>query len=213
MEKEYRCAIIGQHPMRFPWGFDEEDTQCRQMKLELAQCIMELRQCGVTEFQVACDPGVGLYAGEIVNITKQNDEAMRLVCVTPFEEQATKWTPQLRERYFDMLADCTDLSCVDYQETPNAQLMAYRRIVKQSDMLVAVYDPELASDSAEDKAMAYALALGKPTLLIHPNTWKKKWLNVVKREGEWHIQKFYPSSYFRTIYILQKCGYNYYELV
>ena len=184
MEKEYRCAIIGQHPMRFPWGFDEEDTQCRRMKLELAQCIMELRQCGVTEFQVACDPGVGLYAGEIVNITKQNDEAMRLVCVTPFEEQATKWTPQLRDRYFDMLADCTDLSCVDYQETPNTQLMAYRRIVKQSDMLVAVYDPELASDSAEDKAIAYALALGKPTLLILPNTWKKKWLNVVKREGE-----------------------------
>ena len=52
------------------------------------------------------------------------------------------------------------------------------------DLLVAVYDPELTSDSAEDKAMAYALALGKPTLLIHPNTWKKKWLNVVKREGE-----------------------------
>ena len=122
MEKEYRCAIIGQHPMRFPWGFDEEDAKCRQMKLELAQCIMELRQCGVTEFQVACDPGVGLYAGEIVNITKQNDEAMRLICVTPFEEQATKWTPQLRERYFDMLADCTDLSCVDYQEAPNASL-------------------------------------------------------------------------------------------
>ena len=51
---------------------------------------------------------------------------MRLVCVTPFEEQATKWTPQLRERYFDMLADCTDLSCVDYQETPNAQLKYMR---------------------------------------------------------------------------------------
>ena len=61
--ENYRCAIIGQHPMRFPWGFDEEDTQCRRMKLELAQCIMELRQCGVTDFQVACDPGVGLYVG------------------------------------------------------------------------------------------------------------------------------------------------------
>ena len=41
--------------------------------------IGALFQSGVTEFQVACDPGVGLYAGEIVNITKQNDEAMRLV--------------------------------------------------------------------------------------------------------------------------------------
>ena len=54
----------------------------------------------------------------------------------------------------------------------------------KKSMLLAVYDLELADDSAEDKAMAYALALGKPTLLIHPNTWKKKWLNVVKREGE-----------------------------
>ena len=38
--ENYCCAIIGQHPMRFPWGFDEEDTQCRRMKLELAQCII-----------------------------------------------------------------------------------------------------------------------------------------------------------------------------
>ena len=79
MEK-YRCAIIGQHPMRFPWGFDEGDTQCRRMKLELAQCIMELRQCGVTEFQVACDPGVGLYAAEIINTLRENDQALRLIC-------------------------------------------------------------------------------------------------------------------------------------
>lgn len=40
-------------------------------------------------------------------------------------------------------------------------------------MLLAVYAPELAGNNAEDKAMAYALALGKPTLLIHPGTWKK----------------------------------------
>ena len=178
------CAILGHSPMRFAWGFDEEAAECHDMKMELAQQIMVLRQQGVTHFSVACDYGVGLYAAELINVLRDNDPELMLFCVTPYEEQATKWTPELRERYFDMLADCTDLSCVDYQETPNAQLMAYRRIVKQSDMLVAVYDTELASGSAEDKAMAYALALGKPTLLIHPNTWKKKWLNVVKREGE-----------------------------
>jgi len=176
--ENYRCAIIGQHPMRFPWGFDEEDAKCRRMKLELAQCIMELRQCGVTEFQVACDPGVGLYAGEIVNITKQNDEAMRLVCVTPFEEQATKWTPQLRERYFNMLAGCTELDCIDFHKQPDAQLLAYQRIIKQSGVVLAVYAPDLADGSAEDKAVTYALALGRPVMLIHPETLKTKWLNV-----------------------------------
>ena len=176
--ENYRCAIIGQHPMRFPWGFDEEDAKCRRMKLELAQCIMELRQCGVTEFQVACDPGVGLYAGEIVNITKQNDEAMRLVCVTPFEEQATKWTPQLRERYFNMLAGCTELDCIDFHEQPDAQLLADQRIIKQSGVVLAVYAPDLADGSAEDRAVAYALVLGRPVMLIHPETLKTKWLNV-----------------------------------
>ena len=178
MEKEYRCAIIGQHPMRFPWGFDEEDTQCRRMKLELAQCIMELRQCGVTEFQVACDPGVGLYAGEIVNITKQNDEAMRLVCVTPFEEQATKWTPQLRERYFDMLIKCTHMTAVSLHKQPDAQLEAYRAIIRQSDMVLAVYDPASARGDDADKAIAYAQALNRPTMMIHPDTLKTTYSRI-----------------------------------
>lgn len=180
----HRCAVMGQHPLCFPWGFDEEDTQCRSMKLELAQRIMELRQCGVTEFQVACDPGVGLYAAEIINTLRENDQALRLICVLPHEGQATKWTPQLRDRYFNMLADCTELSCAAYQERPNAQFLAYQQIIKQSEVLMTVYDPDLSNGSAEDKAVAYALALGKPTLLIQPCTWKKKWLNVPAKAGE-----------------------------
>ena len=122
MKKNVRCAVIGQHPLRFPWGFDEEDDGCRRMKLEMAQRIMELRQRGVTEFQVACDPGVGLYAAEIINIMREKDKSLRLVCVMPHEEQATKWTPQLRERYFNMLAGCTELDCIDFHEQPDAQL-------------------------------------------------------------------------------------------
>lgn len=90
MKKNVRCAVIGQHPLRFPWGFDEEDNGCRRMKLEMAQRIMELRQRGVTEFQVACDPGVGLYAAEIINILREKDKSLRLVCVIPHEEQATR---------------------------------------------------------------------------------------------------------------------------
>ena len=102
MKKNVRCAEIGQHPLRFPWGFDEEDDGCRRMKLEMAQRIMELCQRGVTEFRVACDPGVGL----------------------------------------------------------------------------AVDAPDLADGSAEDKAVSYALALGRAVMLIHPETLKTKWLNV-----------------------------------
>ena len=40
IDKPIRCAVMGQHPLRFPWGFDEEDDRCRKLKIELAQQIM-----------------------------------------------------------------------------------------------------------------------------------------------------------------------------
>ena len=181
MKKNVRCAVIGQHPLRFPWGFDEEDDGCRRMKLEIAQRIMELRQRGVTEFQVACDPGVGLYAAEIINILREKDKSLRLVCVIPHEEQATKWTPQLRERYFNMLANA-ELDCINFHEQPNAQLLAYQRIIRQSTVVLAVYDPDLADGSAEDKAVAYALALGRPVMFLHPETREVQWVNARQYE-------------------------------
>ena len=125
----YRCAVIGQAPMRFPWGFDEEDSGCRKMKIELAQQVMALRQRGVTQFLTACDCGVGLYAAEIVNgLRETTDQDLMLFCYTPHEEQATKWAPYLRERYFTMLEKCTHISVVCPVGTPDAQLQAYRKM-------------------------------------------------------------------------------------
>lgn len=112
--------------MRFPWGFDEEDSGCRKMKIELAQQVMALRQRGVTQFLTACDCGVGLYAAEIVNgLRETTDPDLMLFCYIPHEEQATKWAPYLRERYFTMLEKCTHISVVCPVGTPDAQLQAY----------------------------------------------------------------------------------------
>ena len=91
---------MGQHPMRLPWGVDEEDDRCQKLKMELAQQIMVLHQRGVTQFLTACDCGVGLYAGEIINGLRTTDRDLMHICYIPHEEQATKRAPYLRERYF-----------------------------------------------------------------------------------------------------------------
>ena len=159
MTKPIRCAIIGQHPMRFPWGFDEEDDRCRKLKIELAQQIMMLRQNGVSQFLTACDCGVGLYAAELVNgLRATTDHDLMLICYTPHEEQATKWAPYLRERYFTMLEKCTHISAVCEVGAPDAQLHAYKKIIDLADVVLAVYDRDTQSaDSAEDSALAYAM--------------------------------------------------------
>ena len=168
MDKPVRCAVMGQHPLRFPWGFDEEDASCIKMKMELAQQIMALRQGGVSQFLVACDCGVGLYAAEIVNGLRMTDRDLMLLCYTPHEEQATKWVPYLRERYFTMLENCTHISAVCPVGTPDAQRQAYKKIVDLADVVLCVSDTDApAASGAEDAALAYALAQ-KPVLALHP---------------------------------------------
>ena len=170
MDEPVRCAVIGQNPMCFPWGFDEEDEYCSKMKMELAQQIMALRQGGVSQFLIACDYGVGLYAGEIVNsLRATTDHDLMLICCTPHEEQATKWAPYLRERYFDMLTVCTYLSAVCEVGTPDAQLQAYEKIIDLADVVLCVYDADTSTTgSAEDRALAYVKGQHKPLLLLHP---------------------------------------------
>ena len=167
MEKEHlTCAIIGQPPMRFPWGFDEEDSGCQNLKLELAQKIMELRQQGVTRFAVVADYGVGLYAGECVNALRQTDGELMLFVVTPHEEQATKWEPYLRVRYFKLLEDCTIMELASHRQTPKCEYDAYRKIIDYADMILAAYDPTTARGDAVDRAMEYAKKRGLPVMLL-----------------------------------------------
>ena len=159
MERQkHCCAVIGQPPMRFPWGFDEEDSGCQNLKLALAQKIMELRQQGVTRFAVVADCGIGLYTGEIVNALRQTDADLMLFVVTPHEEQATKWAPYLRERYFKLLEDCTIMEAASLRKTPDCEYEAYRKIIDYADMVLAVYDSALAKGDAVDRAMEYIKA-------------------------------------------------------
>lgn len=170
MNKPIRCAVIGQNPMRFPWGFDEEDKFCSKMKMELAQQIMVLRQGGMSQFLTACDCGVGLYAAEIINGLRMTDHDLMLLCYTPHEEQATKWAPYLRERYFTMLEKCTLISAVCEVGAPDAQMRAYRQIIDLADVVLGVYDLESpAVGDAEERALMYAIGTAlKPVLVLDP---------------------------------------------
>ena len=156
--------------MRFPWGFDEEDDRCQKLKMELAQQIMVLRQRGVSQFLTACDCGVGLYAGEIINGLRTTDRDLMLICYIPHEEQATKWAPYLRERYFTMLEKCTLISAVCEVGAPDAQLHAYKKVIDLADVVLGVYDLESpAVGDAEDRALAYAVDTAhKPVFVLSP---------------------------------------------
>lgn len=172
MDRKICCALIGHSPMRFRFGWDEENEDCIRLKLVLLQQIQKLIRNGVTQFMTACDPGVGLWCGEIVNSLRDGDDELQLYCILPYEEQATKWAPYLRERYFEMLEKCTHMSTVSVHKTPTSQIDACKYIIDRSDIILAVYDPASARGDDVDRAMEYAKIKKRPEILINPDTFE-----------------------------------------
>ena len=162
------CAIIGCSPMCFPWGFDEEDEGCAALKLILINQITRLRGEGCTRFAVSMDCGVGLYAAEILDGLKGSDEELKTIGYVPFEEQATKWTPELRDRYFNALAACTEAVNVAYEKTVGCEFKAHLSAINEADTVIAVYDPDDPRCEREAAAVAVAEMLNKQILTLDP---------------------------------------------
>ena len=162
------CAIIGCSPMCFPWGFDEEDEGCAALKLILINQITRLRGEGCMRFAVSMDCGVGLYAAEILQGLKGSEEELETICYVPYEEQATKWTPELRDRYFNALAACTEIVNVAYEKTVDCEFKAHLAAINEADTLIAVYDPDDPRCEREAAAVAVAKMLDRQVFTVDP---------------------------------------------
>ena len=162
------CAIIGCSPMCFPWGFDEEDEGCAALKLILINQISKLRGEGCTRFHISMDCGVGLYAAEILQGLKGSEEELETICYIPYEEQATKWSPELRDRYFNALAACTEIVNVAYEKTVDCEFKAHLAAINEADTLIAVYDPDDPRCEREAAAVAVAKMLDRQVFTVDP---------------------------------------------
>jgi uncharacterized phage-like protein YoqJ len=162
------CAIIGCSPMCFPWGFDEEDEGCAALKLLLLNQITRYRSEGCTRFHISMDCGVGLYAAEILHGLKESDGELETICYVPYEEQATKWTPELRDRYFNTLAGYTEVVNVAYEKTVGCEFKTHFEAMKNADQLIVIYDPDDPLCEREAAAVAVAEMLNKQVLTLDP---------------------------------------------
>ena len=164
------CAIVGCSPMCFPWGFDEEDEGSAALKLILMNQITRLRSEGCARFAVSMDCGVGLYAAEILHRLKESDGALETICYVPYEEQTTKWTPDLRDRYFNAMAACMEVISIAYENTVGCEFKAHLEAISAADTVIAVYDSDDPRCEREAAAVAVAEWQSKRLFTIDPKT-------------------------------------------
>ena len=101
------CAFTGHRPQHLPFGMNENDERCTDLKETLKEQIINLIETeDVTHFITGMALGIDLYAAELVLDLKARYPSITLESAIPCETQAVKWSAAQRERYYDIAAQC-----------------------------------------------------------------------------------------------------------
>lgn len=161
------CSFTGHRPVRFSFGYDEEDEKCIRLKLAMAREIYSLIESGIKVFYTGMAQGVDQWGAEIVLDMKRQFSPVRLVAVLPCETQANKWSLEQRERYFNTLAACDDVITLNTRYTPQCMLERNRYMVDSANFLLAVYDGSEKGGTAY--TVRYARNKKREIITIHPD--------------------------------------------
>ena len=140
MDISKTCAVFACPPICFPWGYDEEDESCAAMKLQLLNAITTLRTEGVEKCNVVLDSGFGLYAAEMIIGLQEIDPGIEMDLYIPFEEQANKWSPELRERYFAVHEHAKVVATIGRREDTDREFRTYLSAFELAGAVIAVIE-------------------------------------------------------------------------
>ena len=168
MEEIKACCFTGHRPQSLPFRFDEQDRRCRKLKRVLRKEIeRQIREEGVTHFISGMAIGVDMYAAEIVLDVKKKYPHITLESAIPCENQAAKWTIPLRERYYNIAAQCDKESMLQHHYTPDCMHKRNRYMVDNAHTVIAVWN---GRPSGTGTTVRYAADLGKTIVIIDPET-------------------------------------------
>ena len=164
--KTKTCCFTGHRPQSLQFGFNENDSRCAALKQTLREQIIRLiEEENVTHFISGMAIGIDMYAAEIVLNLKKSYPGITLESAIPCETQAVKWSVALRERYYDIAAKCDKETMLQTHYTPDCMDKRNRYMVDHSDVVIAVWS---GRPSGTGKTVTYALAKGKPVVVIDP---------------------------------------------
>ena len=105
MKQSNICAIFGEGPDELSFGYDEEYYTCAVLKMRLVMAMQEAIAEGCDAFASTLLQGAPMWGAEACLAM----EGVSLVAVPTSEEQASRWHPERRERYFRLIEECDTL--------------------------------------------------------------------------------------------------------
>ena len=128
------CAIISKQPVNTSF-FNEYEPTYIEIKEKIRQTIWDLVCVGYTDFYSNCEYGVSLWAAEIITALKMYND-IKLHIVMPYEEQATKWHEDHRDRFFTVHEKADTVKIISNHYTEDCYEMAEEYMRERADKCI-----------------------------------------------------------------------------
>jgi len=134
------CCFSGYRPEKLPWGSDEHDPRCLQLKEQLLATAERMFLSGIRHFICGMARGCDMYFCEAVSLLREKYGEITLEAAIPYEKQASGWRETERIRYARLVGLCDHVTYVSRDYSRNCMNLRNRYMVNNASVLIAVFD-------------------------------------------------------------------------
>ena len=134
------CCFTGHRPGKLPWGYDETDPRCLDLKRRMADAVEAAYAQGFRHFLCGMAQGGDLYFCECALALRARRPDVTVEAAIPCPGQADAWPADQRARYGRLVAACDFETLVSSQYSPSCMQRRDRYMVDHASLLIAAFD-------------------------------------------------------------------------
>lgn len=162
------CAFTGHRPQSLPFGFNENNTGCIQLKEKLRELTIHMVEDeGVLHFLSGMALGTDLFAAEIVIQLRKSYPDISLSAIIPCASQPSKWSSFQQNRYKNVLRLCDHAIVIQKEYTSDCMQKRNEYLIDHADCIIAVWDGRI---SGTGQTIQLAKYKGIPVTALNPKT-------------------------------------------
>lgn len=162
---ETTCCFSGHRTNKLPWGANEDDPRCMELRRKLRDVIEAVYKAGIRHFVCGMAQGSDLiFCEEVIDFRDYRTD-VTIEAAIPCETQCKNWPEHTRNRYYRLVSQCDAETLLQTMYTSDCMLRRNRYMVDKSSVLIAVYDGTVGGTM---QTVRYAKRQGLEIITIAP---------------------------------------------
>jgi uncharacterized phage-like protein YoqJ len=159
--RQSACSFTGHRPGKLPWGSDESDPRCVDLKRRIRDAVESAYAQGYRHFLSGMAMGCDLYFCECALALRAKHPEVTVEAAIPCPAQSGDWPEEERTRYRALVSACDYETLVSARYSPECMQRRNRYLVDHASLLIAAYD---GTPGGTQYTIQYAMRRGIPVV-------------------------------------------------